>query len=770
MAKRSLQASDDGIKKAKRAFKRKGWTQEYLAAEVGLETRQPIWKFFTGKPVDRHVFHDICCVLDLDTSEIAQNPAVDDVTDLDTPNSTPDILEIDVLVEKLRSLHHERIQAQCGTLYLLDIAKPINLNDLYIDVNIYEEISSKRWLQISDLQNLDCPEVNCTSLSKVCQERISGLEAVKKHSKMLLLGKPGSGKTTFLQSIAISCDRGLFKPNCVPVFINLKNFVEEIRECNPTSLLTYIHQYFIHFGISERDLTTVLYHGRFLLLLDGLDEVLAEYLEIVTNKIRHFINKFYKNQIIITCRLTSHYLNLYGFTEVEIADFNKTQISAFAHRWFLAFTKNSPVQAHILARKFIQKIELSQNAHLLELANTPILLNLTCLVFKSIEDFPTNPSELYKQALDLLLVSWDEARGIKRDQVYRNLSLLDKIKLLSQIAAISFKQGNYFITAHQIQQIIANYLSNLPNAVTDTDALEIASNAVLSAIEIQHGLLIERARGIYSFSHLSFQEYFTARAIVANANQETLQDFVKHLHEQRWREVFLLSVRMLNSADNLLQLMQSKIDELARNSHQLYKFLKWLQQKSSQVNTGYHCASVRAFYLTISLPPEHPLACNQDLAISLDRQLAGSLDEQLAIDLALTHALAVSLTMTADIFFQRMMVLKLSLDLKYLFTNQPSWQLHLQDLANQLPDASQDRDTLKIWWQTYGKTWSDKLRSLIIQTRQIGYNWQFTEQDWHCLQQYWDANKLILECLNTATNLSPDVKNLIENNLFLPPE
>ncbi len=42
MARRSLQASPEGIKKAKPAFLRTGWTQEYLAAEVGLETRQPI--------------------------------------------------------------------------------------------------------------------------------------------------------------------------------------------------------------------------------------------------------------------------------------------------------------------------------------------------------------------------------------------------------------------------------------------------------------------------------------------------------------------------------------------------------------------------------------------------------------------------------------------------------------------------------------------------------------------------------------------------------
>jgi predicted NACHT family NTPase len=53
MAKRSLQASSSGIKMAKQQFASKGWTQEYLATEVGIKTRQPIWRFFAGQPIER---------------------------------------------------------------------------------------------------------------------------------------------------------------------------------------------------------------------------------------------------------------------------------------------------------------------------------------------------------------------------------------------------------------------------------------------------------------------------------------------------------------------------------------------------------------------------------------------------------------------------------------------------------------------------------------------------------------------------------------------
>ena len=82
------------------------------------------------------------------------------------------------------------------------------------------------------------------------------------------------------------------------------------------------------------------------------------------------------------------------------------------------------------------------------------------------------------------------------------------------------------------------------------------SKAILRAIEVQHGLLIERARGIYSFSHLTFQEYLTARKIVASSNSEELHRALQQLATQitnpQWREVILLTSSMLPNADYLL--------------------------------------------------------------------------------------------------------------------------------------------------------------------------------------------------------------------------
>jgi predicted NACHT family NTPase len=93
-------------------------------------------------------------------------------------------------------------------------------------------------------------------------------------------------------------------------------------------------------------------------------------------------------------------------------------------------------------------------------------------------------------------------------QVYKKLSVQRKQDLLSQIALTTFERKDYFFKQRDVERYIADYIRNLPDAQTDPEGLQFDSEVVLKSIEAQHGLLVERARGIYSFSHLTFQEYF----------------------------------------------------------------------------------------------------------------------------------------------------------------------------------------------------------------------------------------------------------------------
>jgi predicted NACHT family NTPase len=62
----------------------------------------------------------------------------------------------------------------------------------------------------------------------------------------------------------------------------------------------------------------------------------------------------------------------------------------------------------------------------------------------------------------------------------------------------------------------------------------------MQTFETETGLLIERSAGYWSFSHLTFHEYFTARKVVESNDSEIRHRLNKYILEQRWHEVFIL--------------------------------------------------------------------------------------------------------------------------------------------------------------------------------------------------------------------------------------
>jgi predicted NACHT family NTPase len=61
----------------------------------------------------------------------------------------------------------------------------------------------------------------------------------------------------------------------------------------------------------------------------------------------------------------------------------------FAHKWFVAFAKNDPEAGQARAKHFVERLHQPKNKRIRDLAITPILLNLTCLVFQDLGDFPS---------------------------------------------------------------------------------------------------------------------------------------------------------------------------------------------------------------------------------------------------------------------------------------------------------------------------------------------------------------------------------------------
>jgi predicted NACHT family NTPase len=597
-------------------------------------------------------------------------------------------------------------------------------------------------------------------LGGIQQKRVGGIEAVRKHNKLMILGKPGAGKTTFLKFLAVaSINKDVFA-NLLPIFVTLKDFADQD---NRPSLLQLLIEEFRKW---EVEIEPILKSGKALILLDGLDEVRAEYDDRVLREIREFARNYSQNQIVLTCRIASKQYLFEQFTEVEVADFDEKQIVVFAKNWFR--------YKQIKVEDFLKDLE--KNCRVQELATSPLLLTLLCLVFEDSGFFPANRAELYKEGLDALLRKWDAKRGIRRDSVYKDLSIQKKEDMLSQIALTTFEKGDYFIKQTQLEDYICKYIRNTSNANTDVEELHLDSEAVLKSLEAQHGLFVERARGIYSFSHLTFHEYFTARQIVISTSPSklasALHKLVTHVTDKRWREVILLSIGMAKEADDLFLLMKQEIDNLLIEDKILQNFLSWVDEKARSVTVLYKPAAVRANYFafnsnfSLELVIDKNFSCDFDREYGLYRDYAiyrtrtryitntSYLPPDIAIDLALNLALGINLDFTLDLKF----VLDRAISMAQEINDK---RLHESLKSFKYQEANLHTKEAKI-------RWNENLRQLMIEYRNIGHDRQFNENQKEKLKQYYNANIFLMECLNSDCYVSRETRQKIEESLLLP--
>jgi predicted NACHT family NTPase len=230
-----------------------------------------------------------------------------------------------------------------------------------------------------------------------------------------------------------------------------------------------------------------------------------------------------------------------------------------------------------------------------------------------------------------------------------------------------------------------------------------------------------------------------------------------------------MTVGMLKNGDKLLQGMKWEIDLLLVKEKNLQRFLAWGEKKSCATKSHYKSTAIRAYYHAHALGSSHAHV----LALALDSALDSALtradafiyaySQSLDSSLALNNLRSPDLVDTPDHAITHAFALGSTLNVESIGLNRS-----LQQLKDQLPDfSSENHNNWNHWWQLNGRAWSVQLAD-VVEHCNIGHSWQFSVGQVKLLQQYYEANKLLVDCLSSDCYVSREVREEIESTLLLP--
>jgi len=422
------------------------------------------------------------------------------------------------------------------------------------------------------------------------QRPLSALEQLNRHSHLVLLGDPGSGKSTFVSFVALClAGEALGPPHAgldllraplpdrrghdekkpqpwdhgplLPVRVVLRDFAVQGLP-NPGERATADHLWkFIAGGLEEASLSGCadfvykhLQEKGGLILLDGFDEVpeTEKRREQIRQAVEDFVKGFSKCRVLLTSRTYAYQSQgwkLKGFAEAVLAPFSDGQIHRFVARWYAhsaAVGKLTRADAEGKAEHLRQAI--FEREQLRELAGSPLLLTLmACLHAWRGADLPEKREELYAATVDLLLDRW-ESRQVIRDRATGKPVVLqpsltqylemgkDKVRqVLEELAFdVHTTQGDRPGTADVAEGDLVARLMRLRRTPETNPAI------LVDYLSQRAGLLVSRGVGMYAFPHRTFQEYLAACHLA-------VEDFPTRVAElgrsqpELWREVVLLA-------------------------------------------------------------------------------------------------------------------------------------------------------------------------------------------------------------------------------------
>ena len=442
---------------------------------------------------------------------------------------------------------------------------PIDLKELYVPLRGMIDLRGSGEAAFADATDADRKLRNGGDLG-VRHDEIALTDAFRRAGELhrrglVILGDPGSGKTTHLKRLLIWCltegsvSLGL-DADLVPVFLPLR------RLDNPTTTIDRFIETQIdaQLGLEPGFGKRLLARGRLLLLFDGLDEVADPGRRAV---VARWIERVFTSHStcvpVVTCRFAG-----YGaqgadraevrldakFLELHVRPLDPDQRDTFVRNWYrivetgLAADRSSGEQigrqradaliAALATRDF-------RTTRLTEMISNPLLLANLCLVHRDRGVLPKGRVRLYEECVDVLLERWREGK-----ELAVNVSAEQGRRALQPVAAwLHGENGRTRAPAAALAAVLEPALKAVRWTSGD-------STAFLRTVRDESGLLTGWGADEFGFMHLGFQEYLTAcelrrRALEPGGDAEAVYaELAGRYGDSWWQEVLLLLVSMGN--------------------------------------------------------------------------------------------------------------------------------------------------------------------------------------------------------------------------------
>ena len=367
--------------------------------------------------------------------------------------------------------------------------------------------------------------------------------------KSVILGDPGVGKSTLLKWLMYDiCSHRSHYSSIVPVYIKCSTYAQKIKQ-SYQDLAAFILQC-LNLK-NESVYLDALSDGHLFLMLDGLDEISDVSLRHeVVECINMFISQNPNCRVVATSRkigynetrLDAH------FTHYELPLFTKTQIGEFVRNWYHAV---DPTQySNETSESFLGQLQQSKSVY--ELAKTPLLLTIICLIRYQGLSLPENRIELFSITTSTLLDNW-----VKKHRNQQKVPYSIKT-LISLLAPVAFYMQEHcddgIISEDAFREQLLRIYARKSRGKSDID-IEQDVDSLITYIKEDAGFLrevgfSERCVGQFSFIHLTFQEYFASIHMLSKWRLSMdKSELAKYVLAPYWSEVMALTAEQLFETD-----------------------------------------------------------------------------------------------------------------------------------------------------------------------------------------------------------------------------